>query len=147
MPHETSSRAQLVAAFPSVYWRFDSVQSARFFAASSDQPIGEPDPDLALGRLGRVGAVDEVVRHRQREGATDGAGCGVGGIRRADRDAARGDRSLALEHERKSRAGGDEVDELAEERLRAVLRVVRLTELTRCEHEPCRADLQAAALE
>ena len=35
--------------------------------AWSGEPIGEPDPDLALGRLGRVGAVDEVVRHRERE--------------------------------------------------------------------------------
>ena len=40
----------------------------------SDEPIGEPEPDLALGRLGRVRAVNEVVRHRERELAAQRAG-------------------------------------------------------------------------
>src|SRR5438874_4873580 len=48
MPQLISSSAQLSDARSSVNSRFDSVQSARFLAASSDQPIGEPDPDLAL---------------------------------------------------------------------------------------------------
>ena len=59
------------------------------------------------------------------------AGIGVGGVRRADRLAAGRDRALAFEHERERRPGGDEVDELAEERLLAVLGVVRLAELAR----------------
>ena len=80
------------------------VQSARFFAASSDQPIREPDPDLALGRLGRIGAVDEVVRHRERELAAERARVGIGRVRRADRLARSRDRALALEHERQRRA-------------------------------------------
>ena len=42
-------------------------RSPRFLPASSDQPIGEPQCDLALGRLGRVRAVHEVVRHGERE--------------------------------------------------------------------------------
>ena len=71
----------------------------------------------------------EVVRHRERELAAQRSGVGVGGVRRADRLARGRDRALALEDERERRAGGDEVDELAEERLLAVLGVVRLPEL------------------
>ena len=56
-------------------------------------------------------------------------GVGVRGIRRADRLPHRRDRALALDHERPRRRGGDEVDELAEERLLAVLGVVLLAEL------------------
>ena len=57
-------------------------------APGSDEPIGEPERDLALGRLGRVRPVDEVVRHRERELAAQRAGVGVGRIGRADRLAA-----------------------------------------------------------
>src|SRR5262249_16897855 len=121
-PQEISSSAQLTSAFASVYSAFDCVQIAAFLAASlrqSDEPIGEPDPDLTLGRLGRVTAVDEVVRHRQRELAAQRAGIGVGRVRRAYRLAAGGDRTVALEDEREGRSGGDELDEVAEERLLA----------------------------
>ena len=52
----------------------------------SDELIGgEPERDLALGGLRRVGAVHEVVGHRHREVAADRARLGVGRIRRADR--------------------------------------------------------------
>ena len=98
-------------------------------SASLRQSIREPEPDLALGRLGRVRAVHEVVRHREGELAAERARVGVGGVRRADRLARRGDRAFALEHERERRPRRDEVDELAEERLLAVLGVVRLAEL------------------
>ncbi len=74
-------------------------------------------------------------------------GVGLGGVRRADRAAARRDRALALEHERERRARGDEVDELAEERLLAVLGVVRLAELAARDEQPRGAQLQTAALE
>ena len=131
IPHVTSVCAHLRAACSSVYSALVFVQSSRLRAASSDQPIGEPEADLALGRLGRVGAVDEVVRHRERELAAERAGVGVGRVRRADRLARGRDRALALEHERERRPRGDEVDELAEERLLAVLGVVRLAELAR----------------
>src|SRR5262249_29951043 len=127
-PHVISACAHLRDAWASVYWAFDSVQSSRFRAASSDQPIGEPEGDLAFGRLGRIRAVDEVVRHRERELAAERAGVGVGRVRRADRLPRRRDHALAFEHERERRARGDELYELAEERLLAVLRVVDLAE-------------------
>src|SRR4051795_5201773 len=87
----------------------------------SDEAVWEPEADLALGRLSGVGAVYEVVRHRERELAAEGAGIRVGGIRGADRLARGRDCPVALEDERQRRARGDEVDELAEERLLAVL--------------------------
>ena len=147
MPHSISSTAHASRARASVYSAFDFVQVARFFAASSDQPIGEPQRDLALGGLGRVRPVDEVVRHRERELAAQRAGIGVGRIGRADRLARGRDRALALEHERERRPRGDEVDELAEERLLAVLGVVLRAELARSDDEPRGADREAAALE
>src|SRR5205814_3785142 len=71
----------------------------------------------------------------------------VGGIRGADRLARRGDRAVALEDERERRPGGDEVDELAEERLLAMFRVVRLAELARRLEQSRRAQHEPAALE
>ena len=80
-------------------------------------------------------------RARTRRGAT--AGIRVGRVRRADRLAARRDRALALEHERERRARGDEVDELAEERLLAVLGVVRLAELAARDRRAARRGASA----
>src|SRR5581483_188562 len=114
---------------------------------SSRQPIGEPQRDLALCRLRRVGPVDEVVRHREREVAAQRPRLGVGRVRRADRLSRGRDRAFALEHERERRAGGDEVDELAEERLLAMLGVVRLAELARRANETRGAQHEPAALE
>src|SRR5439155_21588250 len=122
-------------------------QSAAFFAASLGQSIREPEPDLARRRLWRVGAVDEVVRHRERELAAQRSRLRVGRVRRADRLAAGRDRALALEHERERRARRDELDELAEERLLLVLRVVGLAQLAARDEQPRRAQLQAAPLE
>src|SRR4051812_25626624 len=147
MPHEISSSAQFVSAFSSVYSAFAFVQRVTFFAASSDEAIGEPDPDLALGGLRRVGAVHEVVRHGEREAAAQRARRGLGRVGRADRDATGRDRPFALEDERERRPGGDEVDELAEERLLLVLGVVRLADLARRRDQARGAQLQPAPLE
>ena len=73
--------------------------------------------------------MDEVVRHRECEVAADRARLGVGRVRRADRRPQRGDRTLAFDDERERRARGDELDELAEERLGLVLVVVFFAEL------------------
>ncbi len=79
--------------------------------SSSDELIaGEPERDLALGGLGRVRAVDEVVGHGQREVAADGSRRRAGRVRRPHRRAHRRDRALALQHERERRRGRDEVD-------------------------------------
>ena len=56
-------------------------------------------------------------------------GVGLERVRRADHLAGGRDGLLALEHHRDQRAGGDEVDQLAEERLALVLGVVLLGEL------------------
>ena len=79
--------------------------------------------------------------------AAQRAGVGVGRVRGADRLARSRDRPLALEHERERRPRGDEVDELAEERLLAVLGVVRLAELARGDDEAGGAQPKPAPLE
>src|SRR6478736_8042091 len=102
----------------------------RTYSGRSDELIvREPERDLARRRLRRVGAVNEVVRHREREVAADRAWLGVGRVRRADRLAHRRDRALPLDDERKCRRRRDELDELAEERLLRVLGVVLLGQL------------------
>src|SRR5204863_2585729 len=57
------------------------------------------------------------------------------------------DRRLALEHHRDERAGGDEVDELTEERLAVVLGVVLLGGVLVERHQLQRGEGQALALE
>ena len=123
MPQLISSRAHACSARASVYSAFARVQ------ASTVGSVTEPERDLALRRLRRVGAVHEVVGHRGGEVAADRPRRGVRGIGRADRRPHRRDRAFALDDERPRRARGDELDELAEERLLAVLGVVLLPQL------------------
>src|SRR5919202_1523390 len=151
IPHVISSLAHVSRARGPVCSAFTFVQISTFrgtYSGYSDELIvREPERDLALGRLGGVGAVDEVVRHRRGEVAADGARVGVDGVRRADRLAQRRDRPLPLHHERPRRRGGDEVHELAEKRLLAMLRVVALAEIARHAYELRRAHFEAAALD
>lgn len=91
--------------------------------------------------------MDEVVKHREGQVAADGAGIGIGWVRRADRSAANSDGALALEDEHKSGPRGDELDELPEERLLAVDVVVPLGELAVDADELGRAHLEPALLE
>src|SRR2546430_434528 len=122
-PHVISSAAHACSARASVYLAFSRVH------ASTVGSVTEPECDLALRRLRGVGAVHEVVGHRGGEVAPDRPRRRVRGIRRPDRRAQRRDRSFALDDERPGRPRADELDELAEERLLAVLGVVLLPEL------------------
>src|SRR5436190_14849565 len=132
-PQLISSADQDRSACASVYCALADVQFATFFSTYSGRSdeliVREPKRDLALGRFRGVGAVDEVVRHRERQVAANRTRCRLGRIGRADRRAQRCDRSLSLDDERERRARGDELDELAEERLLPVFGVVRLAEL------------------
>src|SRR4051794_1016144 len=74
-------------------------QRSRLIAPSADV-IAEPEGHLALGGLGRVRAVYEIVRHREREVAADRARRGGGRVGAAHRRAYDRDRTLALEDER-----------------------------------------------
>ena len=69
------------------------------------------------------------------------------GIRRTDRRAQRRDCALSLDDEREGRRRGDEVDELAEERLLLVLCVVLLRQLPVDLDELPRAEREAAPLD
>src|SRR5262249_20184140 len=130
----------------SVYSALASVQDARLRETYSGSAT-EPERYLALGRLRRVGAMHEVVGHREREVATDRPWSGVGGVCRADRSPHGRDRAFPFDHESPRRAGSDELDELAEEGLLAVLGVVLLTELAARGDEPRLPDLEAARLD
>src|SRR5437016_6990113 len=138
-PQVISSWAHASRARASVYSAFERVQLSRLTATYSGSAIAEPQPDLPLRGLRRVRAVHEVVRHREREIAADRSGRGVRGIRRAHRRPDDRDRRLALEHEHQRRCRGDELDQLAEERLLLVLGVVLLGEFAIDGQELCRA--------
>src|SRR3954470_23710768 len=102
---------------------------------------------LALAGLGRVRPVDHVGADGDREVAADRARGGLERVGGADHLARGLDRALALEDERDDRAGGDEADELAEERTLGVLGVVLLGQVLAHGHVLGRDDLQALALE
>src|SRR5215472_12899245 len=141
MPYVISSRAHACSARPSVQFAFSRVQAATVGS------VTEPERNLTLRRLGRVGAVHEVVGHRGSEIAADRPRCGIRRIGGADRRAHRRDRSFALDDERPGRPRGDERYELAEKRLLLVLCVVRLPQLTAGGDELPVADLEAARLD
>src|SRR5262245_35655704 len=124
IPHVISSDAQASRARASVYSAFAFVQLSRFASRYSVKP----ECDLTRRRLRRVRAVDEIVRHRKREVATDRSGAGVGWVGRAHRRADGRDRPLPLQHERQGRPRSDELDELGVEGLLRVFRVVLLGE-------------------
>src|SRR5918995_1027801 len=86
--------------------------------------LREPELDLVLRRLVGVRSVNEVERDLDREIAADRAGSGLERVGRADHLARRGDGVCAFEHHRDEGTAGDERDQLAEERLLGVLRVV-----------------------
>src|SRR5215211_8596474 len=123
-----------------------AAQAARFRCASGEL-IAEPERDLALRRSRRVGTVHEVVRHRQREVAANRPGSGVRRVGRPHRRPDDHDRALALEHERERRSGGDELNELPEERFLAMLGVVAVSEVAVDREETRGADVETAGLE
>src|SRR4029079_15421345 len=102
---------------------------------------------LAGGRLRRVRAVHHVLPDGDREVAADRPGRRLDRVRRADDLARGGDGLVALEDHRDERAGGDELDELAEERLAVVLGVVALGEVLVHGHLLQRHEAQALAFE
>src|SRR4051812_44799886 len=91
--------------------------------------LAEPDPDLALGRLIRVGAVDEVKGDLEAVVATNRARAGLDWIGRADQLTGGRDGLVSLEHRGDERATRDEGDELAEERLLGVLGVMGVSDV------------------
>src|SRR6476646_6079175 len=91
--------------------------------------VGEPELDLALGRLVRVGAVDEIERDLDGVVAADRSGSGLERVRRADELPGGRGRVHALEHGGHQGSTRDELDQLTEEGLVSVLLVVAPGEL------------------
>src|SRR3954464_9269173 len=94
--------------------------------ARGSAEVGEEELHLALGGLGRVRAVHDVVLHLEGEVTADGAGQGLHRVGGAGQPTERLDRARALDDQRHQRAAGDELDQRGEERALAVLRVVGL---------------------
>src|SRR3954468_8426795 len=113
----------------------------------SGRELREEDARLAPAGLGRVGTMDHVLADLDREVAADGSGRRLQRVRGADHLAGGLDRLLALEHHRDQRSRGDELHEIAEERLALVLGVVALGGLLVELHVLERDDPEALALE
>src|SRR5699024_540139 len=110
--------------------------------------VREPDGDLALSGLRGVGTVDDVLADGQGEVAADGARGGLGHWVGATGELAPCvDGALALDDAGDQRCGGDELDELTEERLVSVLLVVLLCGLAVSDAEVKRGKLEALALD
>src|SRR5215216_3837688 len=90
----------------------------------SGAKLREEQHGLALGGRPRVGAVHEIGLDLEGEVAADRAGRGLERVRRPDHLARGGHRLVPLEDERDEGTAGDELDEVPEERLPAVLLVV-----------------------
>src|SRR3954452_2621309 len=140
--HASWARAFVCSSFAFVHARrLTSTYSG------SDKTVGKPERDLARRRLGGVRSVHEVVRHRRREVAANRPRLRIRRVRPADRLPRRRDDALAFEHERERRPRGDELDELAEERLLPVLGVVLLREVAVDLQQACGPQPEAALLE
>src|SRR3954468_7381677 len=109
--------------------------------------IWEEELDLPRSRLGRVGAVHEVLGHHGGEIAADRSGCALDRVGHAHQRAHRLDRSVTLRNQGDKRTAGDEVDEVTEERLGAVLPVVLFGDSAVERALLQRDDLEALALE
>src|SRR3954470_309487 len=95
-------------------------------ASSSATPLREEELELALRRLRRVAAVHKVLGDERREVSADRSRRGARGVGRAHQAAEHRNGLLSLQLREDDGAGGDELDELAEERLLPVLAVVLL---------------------
>jgi hypothetical protein len=109
--------------------------------------LRDEDAGLAGGGLVGVRAVDQVGLNLQPVVAADRAGSGLHRVGGADHLPGGLHRLVALQHQGDQRAAGDELDQLAEERLLRVLGVVLLGLRALDGHVLEGGDLQALALE
>src|SRR5262245_24448376 len=113
---------------------------------ATEYGLAEEELELPLGGLGGVAAVHQVLGDDGPEVAADRAGRGIRGVGRAHHRPPDADGPLALEADDHHRSRGDERDELAEERLVAVLAVVLLGERAVDRERADLGDAQALVL-
>src|SRR5215217_7163315 len=113
-------------------WRMRPLRTRASYTSPSNYPmagwlqLGKEQGQLAGGRLAGVGAVDQVLLDLQAVVAADRAGRGGDRVGRAHQGAHGADRLRPLDAQGDQRPGGDEGDQVAEERLALVLAVVPL---------------------
>src|SRR5215210_1395834 len=107
----------------------------------------EEEAELPRCALGGVRAVDQVVRQGEGEVAPDGAWRGLGRVRGAHKVPHNLYGALTPYPHRDDGGRCDELDELVEERLVAVLCVVLLGEVAAHVHKLHRVDVQALGLD
>mmetsp|Transcript_26623 Transcript_26623/g.83645 ORF Transcript_26623/g.83645 Transcript_26623/m.83645 type:complete len:237 (+) Transcript_26623:73-783(+) len=109
--------------------------------------LGEPQLNLLLGVLDRIGAVADVPADLDAKVAADGAGLALGGLGRAEHLAAGDDSAISRPHHAEDRAGHHVVDHALEETLAGKVGVVLLHVLARRRHQLGREQLEALLLE
>src|SRR3954451_3079077 len=124
-----------------------AVLDGRRTTSWSSAQVGEEELHLAASRLRRVAAVDEGLADLEGEVAADRSGRRLDRVGDAHQPADRLVGARTLRDERDERAAGDEVDELAEERLAVVLGVVLLGGVAVERAQLERADCQTLALD
>ena len=112
-----------------------------------NETLREPEVDLTLSRLDRVGTVDHVVTHVATEVTADGAGGRLQGLSGAHHLAGNGNDVVSLPDHGDDGRGVHEAGEAGVEGLALVLSVVLLQKLHRRNHHLQTDELKALLLE
>ena len=112
-----------------------------------NETLREPEVDLTLSRLDRVGTVDHVVTHVATEVTADGAGGRLHGLGGAHHLAGDGHDVVALPDHGDDGGGAHEAGEAGVELLPLVLGVVLLQQLHGGHHHLQTDELEALLLE
>jgi len=107
----------------------------------------EPQGQLTLGRLIRIGSMDQVPSGFHREITSDGSIIRCRGLGRSDHLSCGGDDVQSAVTERDDGPRAEVLDQIVEEGLALVLGVVGLCELTGGNQDLDRAQLQALPFE
>ena len=112
-----------------------------------NETLREPEVDLTLSRLDRVGTVDHVVTHVATEVTADGAGGRLQGLNGTHHLAGNGNDVVALPDHGDDGGGAHEAGEAGVELLPLVLGVVLLQQLHGGHHHLQTDELEALLLE
>ena len=112
-----------------------------------NKTLREPEANLTLSRLDRVGTMDHVVAHVATEVTTNGAGSRLQGLRGTHHLAGNGNDVVTLPDHGNHSRGVHETGEAGVEGLALVLSIVLLQKLHRRNHHLQTDELEALLLE